>query len=430
MGRFDKTVVVRYDSHHVRLHKGESQRTDGRYVFRWMGYDKKRHSIYANTLVELRNKAEFIKRDLSDGLRSDMFNATVDDVYELWKKTKRGIRDSTFAGYIYTYEAYIQPALGGKRIQQVVRSDIKAFYNNLIEQKQIKIATVDHVHNVLYQVFQLAVDDNIIRTNPVSRALKELKRSYGDDREKRKALSYDEEILLFRKLKKHPRYFHWYPLLFIMANTGMRIGEITGLRWCDIDMEKGIITIDHTLTYYNHRDENGCYFSMHKEPKTKAGIRKIPMIKDVKEAFKMQKEVLEMCDTKSVDHIDGYCDFIFVNRFGKVFNQNAVNAAIHRITHVINEDIIEKNGGNLDVTLIPYFTSHVLRHTFATRLCERGVNIKVIQYFMGHSEIDTTMDIYVHVTDELKADEMKKFEEYMTCMDNAEWSDILGTEEQ
>jgi len=115
-----------------------------------------------------------------------------------------------------------------------------------------------------------------------------------------------------------------------------------------------------------------------------------------------------------VDHIDGYCDFIFVNRFGKVFNQNVVNAAIHMITHAINEDVIEKNGGNLDVTLIPYFTSHVLRHTFATRLCVRGVNIKVIQYFMGHSEIDTTMDIYVNVTNEVKKQELDKFESFIS----------------
>ena len=78
-----------------------------------------------------------------------------------------------------------------------------------------------------------------------------------------------------------------YPVFYIMANTGMRVGEITGLRWCDVDMENGIISVNHTLVYYNHRDEKGCYFSIN-TPKTKAGIREIPMTEGVKQAFLME----------------------------------------------------------------------------------------------------------------------------------------------
>ena len=90
-----------------------------------------------------------------------------------------------------------------------------------------------------------------------------------------------------------------------MLNTGLRVGEITGLRWSDIDLDAGTINVNHTLVYYNHRDENRCYYSIN-TPKTKAGVREIPMTEPVKEAFRMERTYQEEIGVKSVSHIDGY----------------------------------------------------------------------------------------------------------------------------
>ena len=180
---------------------------------------------------------------------------------------KRGVKDSTFQNYVYMYEMFVMPTFGKKRVVQVQRSDIKRFYNGLGDQKGLKSSTVDNMHIVLHQVFQVAVDDNYIRQNPTDRMLKELRIAHGHEIEKRKALTLPQQELFFNYMKNTPRYRHWYPVFYIMANTGMRVGELTGLRWQDVDMENGMISVNHTLVYYNHRDELGTYISIN-TPKT------------------------------------------------------------------------------------------------------------------------------------------------------------------
>ena len=119
-----------------------------------------------------------------------------------------------------------------------------------------------------------------------------------------------QQKLFFDYMLSHPKDTHWYPVFYVMANTGMRVGEITGLRWSDIDLKKGIIRVNHTLVYYNHRDEKGCYFSIN-TPKTKAGEREIPMTEGVKQAFLMEREFQSQAEISSKSRVDGYDDFIF-----------------------------------------------------------------------------------------------------------------------
>lgn len=403
---------VRLDAKRVRLKKGESQRNNGSYEFRWTTRDGKRHSIYAPTLEQLREKETQIIIDEHDGIRNDITSKTVNDVYELWAELKRGIKDSTFKNYIYMYETFVKPTFGKKRITAVKRSDVKRFYNRLKEDRGMKISTIDNVHNVLYQVFQFAVDDDMIRANPTSKMMKELRISYGNDSEKRKALTVEQQRLFLNFLERRPQYQHWYPVFYIMLNTGMRVGEVTGLRWNDIDLENEEISVNHTLVYYNHRDEKGCYFSIN-TPKTKAGRRVIPMTKGVKEAFLMEKTYQEEADIKCVGNVEGYHDFIFVNKDGNVQHYGTLNKAIRRIIRDCNDEVLETHDIDSDPVLLPDFSCHTLRHTYATRLCESGINIKVIQDVLGHADIDTTMNIYVDVTKDLKKREIATFASYL-----------------
>jgi len=403
---------ARMDDNRLRLKKGEYQRKNGTYEFRWTTEDGVRHNVYAPTLDKLREIEEQVTVDHHDGIRSDVKSLTVNYMFDLWCQLKKGIKDSTFKNYIYMYETFVRPSFGKKRLVDVKKSDVKRFYNRLVDDRGLKISTVVNIHNVLYQVFQIAVEDDMIRGNPTLNTMKELRLAHNLDTEKRKALSVEQEALFLDFLKRRPQYQHWYPVFYIMLNTGMRVGEITGLRWCDVDLEEGEISVNHTLVYYNHRDEKGCYFSIN-TPKTKAGDRTIPMVNGVKEAFIMEREYQKEAGLESVGRVDGYDDFIFINRDGQVQHQGTLNKALQRIIRDCNDEVLEKYGIDSDPVLLPHFSCHILRHTFATRLCESGVNIKVIQDVLGHADIDTTMNIYIDVTKELKKKEIAAFGSYI-----------------
>lgn len=400
----------RFDKKHRLLKKGEIQRADGYYTYRWTSRNGKRHSVTASTLEELREREEQIARDMSEGIRGDAKNVTLDDMFELWKRLKRGLKGNTFQNYCYMYRTFVSPEIGKLRIATLKKSDIKAFYNSLVDGKNLKIATVDNIHTVLHQVLEVAVEDRYMRTNISDNLMKELKQSHNIGQERKRALTEPEQELFLDFLKRdNTPYRHWYPVFAVMVNTGMRVGEITGLRWEDVDFEENVIEVSHTLVYYNHSDE-GCYFSIH-TPKTEAGKRVIPMLDEVREAFLEEKSYQESNQLKCKASIDGYTDFIFINRFGNVQHQGTLNKALRRIIRDCNDMQLAKGGK--DPLLLPRFSCHSLRHTFTTRLVEAEVNLKVIQDALGHKDFSTTMDIYTDVTKELRQREFDSLQEKM-----------------
>ena len=397
----------RLDKDRLTLRKGEVQRKNGLYSYRWTTKNGERKDVYARTLEELREKEDAIQQDIHDGIKTESRNTTLNEVFELWCDLKRGLKDNTFQNYKYMYNMFVRSDIGRIKIAEIQKSDIKRFYNKLADQRILQISTIDSVHTVLHQVFDLAVDDNYLRHNPSDGVLKELKQSHNFQAEKRKALTVAEQKLFVDFIKNHPQYNHWYPVFAVMLGTGMRVGEVVGLRWCDIDLEEEMISINHTLVYYNHGGGKGCSFSVN-TPKTKAGVRTIPMMKSVKEAFVMEKQFQEEAGITSRSNIDCYTDFIFVNRFGEVQHQGTLNKAIKRIIRDCNDEVLDRQ--EQDPVLLPPFSCHSLRHTFTTRLCESGVNIKVIQDVLGHADVQTTLGIYADVTKDLKKQEIGNFE--------------------
>ena len=399
-------VNKRKDKERIVLRKGESQRKDGNYDYRWTTRDGKRHSVYAKTLEELRAKEEEILRDKCDGIKTEARYVTINDVFEVWKQLKRGLKDNTFQNYKYMYEQFVKPDFGNTRVSQLKKSDVKRFYNMLADERALKVSTIDSIHTVLHQVLDMAVDDAYLRNNPSDNVLKELKQAHNFDTEKRKALTVAEQELFLDFLRRNHQYNHWYPIFAVMVGTGLRVGEVTGLRWCDIDLKENLIDVNHTLVYYNHA-ENGCYFNIN-TPKTKAGVRNVPMLEFVKQAFIEERKYQMANGIRCSVKIDGYTDFIFVNRFGAAQHQGTLNKALRRIIRDCNDEVLERNEEN--PVLLPRFSCHSLRHTFTTRMCEAGVNIKVIQDALGHADISTTLNIYADVTKELKKKEFEGLE--------------------
>ena len=403
-------VERRKDNKRRVLKEGEYQRSSGTYEFKWRDKRGNRHSISAVTLEELREKELDVLRDVLDGVKVDKNNLTVNDLYNSWIQLKRGLKENTFSNYKYMYKMFVEPDFGKNRITDLKRSDVRGFYNFLAEEKHVQINTIDSIHTVLHQVLEIAVEDDYLRYNPSDNALKELKKAVNFEVEKRRALTVSEQEIFEAFLRKKGQYHRWYPVFTVMLWTGMRVGEITGLRWCDIDLEEGSINVNHTLVYFDKRAEERCTFAIN-TTKTKAGERSIPMLPKVKEAFLMEKEYQSECGVKSESVVDGYRDFIFVNRFGNVQHQGTLNKALRRIIRDCNFEILDKNKQN-DVIILPKFSNHSLRHTFTTRMCEAGVNIKAMQEILGHADAETTMDIYAEATKELKKSELINFEEF------------------
>ena len=404
----------RLDKGRITLRKGETQRKDGIYDYRWTSPDGKRHSIYASTLEELREKEEQIAVDSHDGIRTETRMVTVNEMFDLWCDLKRGIKDNTFQNYKYMYNMFVRSGFGKLRITTVKRTDVKRFYNKLADGQILKVSTIDTIHNLLHQVFDMAVNDNYIRLNPTDNMLKELKKAHNFSVEKRKALTIPEQELFVNFLKSSIKYNHWYPVFAVMLGTGMRVGEVTGLRWSDIDFDEGVISVNHTLVFYNHGDNKGCYFSVN-TPKPAAGNRTIPILPLVREALQMEKAYQEEVGVKCNVSIDGYTDFVFVNRFGATQHQGTLNKAIRRMIRDCNDEILLKSSV-ADPVLLPPFSCHSLRHTFTTRAVEAGMNVKVLQEILGHKDISTTLNIYTDITKDTKKRELVVLENYLENM--------------
>lgn len=202
------------------------------------------------------------------------------------------------------------------------------------------------------------------------------------------------------------KYRHWLPLFTTFLGTGMRVSELVGLRWDDIHLDEGYIEVNHNTVYYQ-REKGKCYFSV-TTPKTEAGKRIIPLLPEVRAAFDNEKAYQKEMEIICEANIDGYTNFIFLNRYGNIHNPQTINRTIKRITVAYNEQEMEAaDKENRDPILIPPFSCHNLRHTFCTRYCENETNLKVIQEIMGHRDIATTMEIYAEATKDAK---VKSFE--------------------
>ena len=402
---------ARKDNRGRTLQKGETYRkNDNTYMYKYTDPMGHKRYIYSQDLAKLREREKKLVRDQLDGL--DVYvagSATINYTFDRYISTKRDLKNTTKGNYIYSYDRYVRDGFGKKKLADVKYSDVLRFYLSLMDEKKIKISTIESVQSCLRPTFELAYKDDIIRRNPCTGVISELKKSVGDETGIRHALSLEEQTAFTRYIECNDSFRNWYPLFTIMLGTGMRIGEVLGLRWEDIDLEKRIISVNHSLVNYKDTEEtNKCKYSI-STPKTKAGIRFIPIIDSVYKAFLEQKEMYDIVGG-CTSEIDGMSGFIFFNRFLTILKASSVNKAIKSISENYNaEEIIRARRENRDPVILPHFSCHHLRHTFCARLCEADVNIKVIQQIMGHKDIQTTLDIYAEVSETKKHESMLQF---------------------
>lgn len=392
------------------LNKGECQRkNDGRYIYQYTDPNGKRRVIYAGSLSELREKEEQLIKNQMDGLQSYCSGkTTLNYVFDRYIATKYDLKANTKSHYKYMYDHCVRNTFGKRIITDIKYSDVKFFYYSLIHEGGLQINSVDNVHTILHPAFEMAVRDGVLRKNPASGVMGEIKKSSGRNKGVRHALTLEQQRAFLTYAANSETYKHWMPLLTVLFGTGCRVGEVIGLRWQDLDYDNRSISVNHTVVYIS---VDGAKRDFHvSTPKTEAGVRFIPMMDAVKQAFETEYAVQKEIGFNT-QVVDGMSGFIFRNRNGKLFNPIVVNSAIRRIYEAYNaEEIIKASREGRTPLVIPRFSCHHIRHTFCTRFCENETNLKVIQSIMGHANIETTMDVYAEATESKKQEAIRMLE--------------------
>jgi len=396
-------MASRKDKRGRVLRKGETFREDkNMYCYSYTDAYGKRHYMYAKDLGKLRRKEDDLKRDQMDGINTYVAGqASLNFMFDRYIATKSELRASTRSNYLAIYDRYVRDDFGKKKLVSIKYSDILFFYNRLMREKDLHIGTIQYLQRVIRPSLEMAVRDNIIRTNPAEGVIQQLKKNTKNTGTYvRHALTIEQQRAFLSFLEECEDYARWKCLFTVMIGTGVRVGELVGLRWSDVDMDARSISINHSLFYFAGKRNKSPNKWVVNLPKTEAGIRTIPMVDVVYTAFIDEKVRQKEFGIKCKSKIENMSGFIFCNRFNEVYTPESINRQLKTI--IENYNLIEEVDAvkeKREPVLLPHFTCHHLRHTFCTRLCEADVNIKVIQSVMGHKDIQTTMDIYAEVSE-------------------------------
>ncbi len=375
------------------LRTGEMQRAeDNRYLYRYTDLSGRKRTVYAVTLAELREKEKQIERDLQDGIDSSKSNLTLNQLFQIYMETKSDLRESTRHNYLAVWKNAIEgTALGNMKITQIKQIHIRRFYSELAG-KGLAANTIKLYHNLINPALELAVDSDIIRKNPA----KDCKKGIGGTKKERESMTISEQERMLEFIKSSNKYSIYYPMIIFALLTGLRVGELTGLRWADVDMKENVIHIRRQLIYKNFGD--GCKFHI-QDLKTDAGRRDIPLTENVRKSLIRQKEIFLLSGkAMKQQEVEGISDFVFTNAMGKPYAVSAINFVLNNIVKNYNRFEGERAGKeHREPELLPHVSAHILRHTACTRLAESGLEPKVLQYIMGHANVSVTLDVYTHL---------------------------------
>lgn len=373
------------------LHDGESQRSDGRYMYQYKDPFGKRRTVYSWRLtrhdrivpgkardLSLREKETRIQADMLDKIIPNGGNLTVLMLVEKYVsiKSNTGVRETTKAGYRTVINLLKREQIGKIRIDKLRLSDAKAWLIKLQVKDGRGFSTIRTIRGVMRPAFQMAMDDDLIRKNPFSF---ELMSVVYNDSITREALSRKDERRFLDFIKEDDHFCRYYDAIWLLFNTGLRISEFVGLTKKDIDFKRMKISVDHQLQRYPRVGYQVV------KPKTEAGIREIPMTQEVAMAF---RRIMKKRKKPKVEPmIDGYTGFIFLDKDGNPTVANHWEKYFQHICEKYNR-IYKKQ--------MPKVTPHVARHTYCSRLAAAGINPKTLQYLMGHSDVSVSLNVYTH----------------------------------
>ena len=395
------------------LGKGIDQLKDGRYRGRYTNEYGKRVAIYNYNLTKLKRelkekqKKTLVVKEINDGekLTADI---TFNELYERWRDNELlpgCLKINTKLGYISCYKNHLKNAIGELKIKKINYDILLNIYNNL--KINYSKSTINNCFKVLRIIYKYAFKNRIINSIPY------MKFPPIDEKKKVIYLTDDEQDILLQYSAKHNKYFSC--IITIALHTGMRVGEITGLRKQDIDLDNNIIKISQQLQsiritqmdILNEKDIiciSGNVALYIVKPKSETSIRYIPIDEECKKSLLWLKENrnnhTRNMNTRYIIKNQKMIDELFILYNNRPLKGTTLNKHLRSIIKEIQKDNQSFSINELSM--------HGLRHTFATRCLDKSINTRVIQTILGHKS-DKITEIYAHVTDKKIFEEFKKF---------------------
>ena len=362
---------------------GISQRKDGLYTARFVSKATgKSIQKYFPKLQECRKWYADARFQDEHGCINASGNMTVKAWFEYWITTIKGnsIRPNTIRNYKERFKHNIDRCIGNMLISEVKPMHCQNVLNQMKD--DYKTSTIYQTRITLYSMFSDAVENDVILKNPVT---KSVKYNIGKEPKKVRALTIEEQKKFLETAKGTSNYNQFAFLL----QTGLRTGELIGLKWSDIDFKRKVMHIERSVEYRHSVGEWRIG-----EPKSKSGYRDVPLTEEAISILKKQKEKLKEIKVINIQ----FKDFVFLCRKGEPTKNSAYDTSLFKLC--------DKAG-------IDRFSMHVLRHTYATRAIEGGIRPKTLQVILGHSNVGITMNLYVHVTEDEKLKEVEKIEKVL-----------------
>jgi len=385
------------------LPPGIMQRKSGIYRGRFY-YKGETYTKDNADLKKLVQEMEDLRYEVKHGLKGKGDNITLDTWFDIWLNThkKRTIKESTQVRYDDFYRRYIKKQIGKQRVADFNPIILERLLQNMADD-DYSTKTIRDVYNILNAMFKYAVHNRILTFNPCA----------GVEVPKTKTkqirvltVKEQREVLEHAKERIHEN------LIQVALGTGMRGGDDDDKIRLNQRKPSKYKGLSRTLVYIKDI-ETKKYVFKYQTPKTKNSMRTIPMQESVYKALKRQriqvKELQMMCEEWTP--LEGFENLVFLGMNGKPISERAFQVTLDGIEKAINKErecIAKKNKTSFEP--IPHFYPHALRHTFATRCFEAGIEAKVVQTFLGHYSIAITLDLYTHVTDNKAKSEMEKLQ--------------------
>lgn len=367
-------MLVRFRPFDVELHRGRGPRGAPRQQRRAGGFATKGLAIQA--MHELQS-------NVASGRFVEPSRMTVAQYLDTWLQAVRPptVRGGTWRGYELVVRRHIAPRIGSIPLQQLTRAAVKAAYQDIGEAGgrgggPLNAKTVNNVHLTLRKALGDAVEDRLLSHNPADGAHK----LHRDRPEMRTWTA--EQLSAFLSAVADDEDFRLWRLA---ATTGMRRGEVLGLRWHDVDLEAGSVRVVQARV----RGDSGWIYG---PPKSAKGRRSIALDKGTVAALAVQREAQSVIRPRFGPY-DEDADLVFARHDGSPMDPDSVSGRFERIVRGLP---------------LPMIRLHDLRHTHATLALAAGVHPKVVQERLGHSSITMTLDLYSHAVPGMQADAASK----------------------
>ena len=387
---------------------GISQRADGSYMARAQCYGVP-ICLYGRNYQKLKKELEEQKRLAKENHGKVPKQYTLSEWFDIWFTTyKEPAIGEQSVQPMKSNSKIILDRLGDKKIADIKPIEVQQILNDLVSEDKYARSSITESHNRLKSCLDSAIHNGYIKKNPFSAAM--LPGTTEKDTSK------DEiRFLDTAQIKEFLDFIAdtwWYECFYVMIYTGLRIGEVGGLQWSDIDFENKCVRVAHGLQCYYKNKEKVIKLG---PPKTSYSYRTIPFIGDVETMFIRQREKLEKYKKQYGGKIalpEDMQNLVFLTQKVTPVTRYPAEHVLVKITKNLNLKRAY-DAAKAGVEYEPFISlhPHALRHTFCSLCYEAGVDVKACQALMGHASITTTMNIYTHLSKQKMHVETKKLNE-------------------